>query len=86
MTKRSIIRTKDTPAGDLSKVVFLTPKEVAIVLRMSQRHVYKMLQGGLLPHIRIGLNKTHYRIHVNDLKVLAPGWEMPPAMEMDEVE
>lgn len=50
--------------------VFLTPKEVAHLLRVSQGWVYRMLHKDMLPYILIG--KKQFRIHIKDLRLLNP--------------
>jgi excisionase family DNA binding protein len=54
---------------------FLSCREVAELLGISQGQIYKLIKRGFLPYIMVG--KRSMRIHFNDLKVLAPNY-VPP--------
>ncbi|HHW8676314.1 TPA: helix-turn-helix domain-containing protein [Staphylococcus aureus] len=34
--------------------MYLTVKETASIIRMSERHTYKLIQKNVIPHIKIG--------------------------------
>lgn len=47
-----------TLVAEQSRPEFLTPTEVAMILKVSSSTVYNMLRKGLLPHIRTGKGTT----------------------------
>lgn len=67
---------------DPNNVVFLTPKEVAMLLRVSQDWIYLLIKEGKLPYLLVG--KRQKRIHIKDLQVLRPGFQMPPPVTPTE--
>lgn len=47
---------------------FVTAKEAAEVLRCSTQTVYRLIADGVLPAIRMGGPRGHFRIQVCDLR------------------
>ncbi|TNC10819.1 helix-turn-helix domain-containing protein [Methylobacterium terricola] len=50
------------------KPVFYCPRDVAVLLNVSQRTVYKLIKAGRLPHIRIG---NMIRVNLADVRALS---------------
>jgi excisionase family DNA binding protein len=50
------------------KPVFYGPRDVAVLLNVSPRTVYKLIKSGQLPHIRIG---NMIRVNLADVRALS---------------